>query len=112
MAIVCACLPTLRPLVTRTGIFASAFSSVRQRYYSSRGKHASSTDDDTHPSLGQDRVYPDGAAFELSTVTVAKDAPPAEQVILGSGYNAVPIGEQPKPASYRTTDRESISEIV
>ena len=113
MAIVCACLPTLRPLVTRTGIFASAFASVRQRYYSSRGKHPSSTDDDTQPSLAKDRVYAGAEAFEMSNMNVTNDAAPAEEVILGSGYNVFPTGiGGAKPASYRTTDRESISEII
>ena len=103
MAIVCACLPTLRPLVTRTGIFASAFASVRQR------KHPSSADDDTQPSLAKDRVY----AFEMSNMNVTNNALPAEEVILGSGYSVLPTGiGGGKSAEYRTVDRESIAEIV
>ena len=113
MAIVCACLPTLRPLVIRTGIFASAFASVRQRYHSLRGKHPSSTDDDTQPSLAKDRVYAGGEAFEMSNMNVTKDGASAEEGILVSRYNTAPTGVGgAKATSYRTTDRESISEIV
>ena len=113
MAIVCACLPTLRPLVIRTGIFASTFASVRQRYYSLRGKHPTSTDDDTQPSLAKERVYAGGEAFEMSNMNVTKDAASAEEGSLGSGYNTAPTGVGgAKTTSYRTTDRESIREIV
>lgn len=43
MAIICACLPPIRPLLSRKEFFTSAVSSVRQRYYSLRG-HDSSID--------------------------------------------------------------------
>lgn len=85
MAIVCACLPTLRPLVTRTGVFASAYASVRQRYYSSRGNRSQS-EDDTLPSLSKNhgRLYEENRSFEMTTITVTSDIQVEELSLSGN----------------------------
>lgn len=92
MAITCACLPTLRPLFARTGHLTSTCSStMRRRYYRLRGQHAKTGDDAQHSKTGdgcqplpfQNRMYPEGVAFELSEVyDVAKKDPSRE---LGAG---------------------------
>ena len=43
MAIVCACLPTLWPLVSRADFFGSARSSISRRYNDLRGRYSKST---------------------------------------------------------------------
>ena len=75
MAIVCACLPTLRPLATHFSFLNSAFSALRQRYYSLRGQRASKSDD-MRPLSTKDNVNSDGMAFEMvrGSGTISPDA--------------------------------------
>ncbi|KAL8800462.1 MAG: hypothetical protein Q9182_005174 [Xanthomendoza sp. 2 TL-2023] len=87
MAIVCACLPTLRPLVTRSGIISTAYSSIWQRYYSSRAKHSAS-EEDTLPSLAKDRSFSTAENFEMVPISATKDVQ-AEEVSLGGDKTAI-----------------------
>ena len=75
MAIVCACLPTLRPLATRFKSVNSACSSLRQRYHSLREQRISNGDD-MRPLSTKDHLSSDGGAFQMvrSSGTTGPDA--------------------------------------
>ena len=98
MAIVCACLPTLRPVFVFLGSFASAYSSLRRRIYSLR-EQKSSSGDVSQPLSSKDHEYSGGVAFEMTPVSNVRDQS-AEEASLGGNSTAATVKRPP----YWSTD--------
>ena len=93
-AIICACLPPIRPLVNRPRFIPSAFSSIRRRYYNSRGRQNRS-EGGSSTSLTKERENHDSEAFELPVLPELPASPSlyADDMAIRrdrSSYSAIP----------------------
>ena len=93
-AIICACLPPIRPLINFPKSIPSAFSSIRRRYYNSRGRQSRS-EGGSRSSLTNDRENYDSEALDLPVLPehLAPQGFYVDDIAMrrdGSVYTAIP----------------------